>query len=93
MSAETKLWDPAERLDTPHAIAAYLEAVLEDGDPRLVSAALSDIARARGLDDVARAAGMSRDDLAKALTQERELPLAAFLTIARALGLKIQVAA
>ena len=45
MTVETKLWDPADRLTTPEAIAAYLEAVLEDGDPALIAAALGDVAR------------------------------------------------
>jgi probable addiction module antidote protein len=89
MSVETKLWDPVERLNTPQAIATCLEAVLEHGDARLVAAALGDIARARGLDEVARPAGLSRDRLAKSLTQEGELPL----SLARALGLKIRIAA
>lgn len=45
----TRPWDVAEHLETEEDMAAYLEAVLEDGDPALVAAALGDIARAKGV--------------------------------------------
>jgi probable addiction module antidote protein len=57
MTIETTAWDPAERLTSKEAIAAYLEAVFEEGDPALIAAALGDVARARGMTEVARAAG------------------------------------
>jgi probable addiction module antidote protein len=44
---ETRRWDAADHLVTAEAVAAYLEAVLEDGDPELIAAALNDVARAR----------------------------------------------
>ncbi len=47
---ETTLWDPVDRLTSPAAIRAYLEAAFEDGDPDLIAAAFDDVARARGLD-------------------------------------------
>jgi probable addiction module antidote protein len=56
MAIETTPWDPAERLTSPEAIAAYLEAVFEDGDPGRVAAALADVAKARGMAQVGRAA-------------------------------------
>jgi probable addiction module antidote protein len=93
MTLETTPWDPAERLTSPEAIAAYLEAVFEDGDPGLIAAALGDIARAKGMTDVARAAGVTRDALYKALTKDGDPRLSTFLGVAKALGLKIQVAA
>jgi probable addiction module antidote protein len=48
MALRTKRWDPAEHLDSEEAIVAYVDAALADGDPRLVAAALSDVARACG---------------------------------------------
>jgi len=51
---QTRPWDAAEHLETVEEMAAYLEAALEDGDPRLVTAALGDIARARGMAAIAR---------------------------------------
>ena len=55
---ETRLWDPAEHLETDEEIAAYLDAALEDGDPTLIVAVLGDIARARGMTQLARKGGV-----------------------------------
>jgi probable addiction module antidote protein len=55
---KTRPWDVAEHLETEADMAAYLEAVLEDGDPALVAAALGDIARAKGMSAIARKTGM-----------------------------------
>lgn len=93
MAIETKIWDPAERLTSPDAIAAYLEAVFEDGDPALIAAALGDIARAKGMTEIAKAAGVTRDTLYKSLTKDGDPRLSTFLGVTRALGLKIQLEA
>jgi probable addiction module antidote protein len=53
----TTIWDPATQLSTIEDVAAYLEAALQDGDPQLVAAALGDIARAKGISQIAREAG------------------------------------
>ena len=92
MTIETTIWDPAERLTTPEAIAAYLEAVFEEGDPALIAAALGDVARARGMTEVARAAGVTRDTLYKALSKDGDPRLSTLLGVTKALGLKIHVA-
>ena len=57
----TTIWDPATHLATGDDVAAYLESALQDGDPQLVAAALGDIARAKGMSQVARDAGLGRD--------------------------------
>ena len=63
---KTRAWDVAEHLETKEDMAAYLEAALEDGDPALVAAALGDIARAKGMADIAReAAGRLSDGQAR----------------------------
>jgi probable addiction module antidote protein len=93
MTIETTIWDPAERLTSPEAIAAYLEAVFEEGDPALIAAALGDVARARGMTEVARAAGVTRDTLYKALSKDGDPRLSTLLGVTKALGLKIHVAA
>ena len=59
----TTPWDPADHLHTEQDLAAYQEAALEDGDPTLVAAALGDIARAKGMTQVARDAGLGRESL------------------------------
>ncbi len=91
MALETKPWDPAERLTTPEAIAAYLEAVLEEDDASLLVAALGDIARAKGMTEVAKAAGVTRDALYKSLSEGGDPRLSTFLGVAKALGLRVQL--
>ena len=54
---KTRPWDPAERRETEEDIAAHLQAAFEEGDPSLVAAALGDIARAKGMAQIARAPG------------------------------------
>src|SRR4030066_933453 len=85
---KTRQWDVAEHLKTEEAMAAYLEAALEDGDPKLVSAALGDIARAKGMTQIARETGLGRESLYKALSPEGNPELATGLKVIRALGLR-----
>lgn len=74
-------------------MAAYLEAALEDGDPMLVTAALGDIARAKGMSELARATGLGRESLYKALSAEGNPEFATVLKVIRALGLKLHAEA
>ena len=60
---QTRPWDATEHLETDEDMAAYLEAALEEGDPALVAAALGDIARAKGMAQIAREAGLGRESL------------------------------
>ena len=90
---KTKPWDSAAYLKTDEDIAHYLEAVFEDGDPSLVAAALGDIARAKGMAQIAKAAGLGRESLYKALSPEGNPEFATVLKVMRALGLKLKVAA
>ena len=53
MTTMLKKWDPAEHLDSEEAAIAYIDAALDEADPQLIAAALSDIARARGRNDIA----------------------------------------
>lgn len=85
-------WDAADQLKTDEDIAHYLEAVFEDGDPALVTAALGDVARAKGMSQVARDAGLGRESLYKALSSDGNPEFATVLKVIRALGLKIKVA-
>jgi probable addiction module antidote protein len=88
-----KPWDSAAYLKTDEDIAHYLEAVFEDGDPSLVAAALGDVARAKGMAQIAKAAGLGRESLYKALSPEGNPEFATVLKVMRALGLKLKVAA
>jgi len=85
----TTRWDAAAHLDNEEAMAAYLEAALEDGDPTVVTAALGDIARAKGMTRVARKAGLGRESLYKALSPNGNPELATVLRVVQALGLKL----
>jgi len=89
----TTTWDAADYLKSDEDIAQYLEAVFEDGDPALVAAALGDVARAKGMSQVAREAGLGRESLYKALSSSGNPEFATVLKVIRALGLKIKLAA
>ena len=85
----TTPWDPADHLQTDEDMAAYLEAALEEGDPALVAAALGDIARAKGMAQVARDAGLGRESLYKALSPAGNPEFATILKVVAALGLQL----
>ncbi|MCC6328342.1 MAG: putative addiction module antidote protein [Acidobacteria bacterium] len=89
--AKTKLlpWDPAEHLETEQDMAIYLEAALEDGDPSLVAAALGDIARARGMTQLARETGLGRESLYKALSPNGNPEFSTIMKVVQALGLRL----
>ncbi|MFY9821446.1 MAG: addiction module antidote protein [Thermoanaerobaculia bacterium] len=89
---QTFPWDPAEHLETEEDMAIYLEAALEDNDPALVAAALGDIARAKGMTQVAREAGLGRESLYKALSPEGNPELATVLKVLKVLGLRLHAA-
>ncbi|PTW62048.1 putative addiction module antidote protein [Breoghania corrubedonensis] len=84
-------WDVQNRLNTPEDIAAYLEAVFEDGDPKLMTAALGDIAKSKGMANVAREAGVTREALYRALSKTGDPRLSTLLGVMKALGLEISV--
>jgi probable addiction module antidote protein len=84
-------YDVAEQLRTPREMAAYLDAWLEEApdDAAGIARALGDIARARGMTQVARDAGLSRESLYKALGKDGNPSFATILKVARALGVRL----
>lgn len=88
-------YDVAEHLRTPEEMAAYLEACLENanGDAAFIAKALGDIARAKGMSQVARDAGLSRESLYKALSGERSPGFDTILKVTQALGIKLHAQA
>jgi probable addiction module antidote protein len=90
---KTRRWDAAEHLKTNKDIAAYLEAALRDGDAAVITAALGDIARAKGMSRIARSAGLGRESLYKALSPDGRPEFATVLKVMRALGLTLHAAA
>ena len=91
----TTRYDVAEHLRTPEEMAAYLEVCLDeaDGDATFIAKALGDIARAKGMSQVARDAGLSRESLYKALSGERIPSFDTILKVLTALGLKLHAEA
>ena len=90
----TSRYDVAEHLRTPEEMAAYFEACLEEaeGDAAFIDKALGDIARAKGMSQVARDAGLSRESLYKALSGERSPDFETILKVVGALGLQLHAA-
>lgn len=88
-------WDSAEHLKTEEDIALYLDAMIEEseGDPASIVVALGSIARARGMTEIARKAGLGRESLYKALSSEGNPEFATVLKVIKALGLKIHIEA
>jgi probable addiction module antidote protein len=92
---KTTRYDVAEHLRTPEEMAAYLEASLEEanGDAAFIAKALGNIARAKGMAQVARDSGLSRESLYKALSGERSPSFDTILKVVQALGLKLHAQA
>ncbi|HCS39201.1 MAG TPA: putative addiction module antidote protein [Anaerolineaceae bacterium] len=87
---KTTLWDAVEHLETTEDMVAYLETALEDGDPALISAVLGDLARAKGMTEIAEKTGLGRTSLYKALSPEGHPEFETVLRVINALGLKLK---
>ncbi len=92
---KTTHYDVAEHLRTPEEMALYLDACIEesDGDAAFIAKALGDIARAQGMTQVAKNAGLSRESLYKSLSGERVPDFSTILKVTKALGLKLHTQA
>jgi probable addiction module antidote protein len=93
MAVGTKAWDAADHLDSPAAIAAYLEAAFEDGDPHLIAAAIGDVARARGMKALAEETGLSRESLYRALSEDGNPGLSTVIKVLHAFGVRLEAKA
>lgn len=91
MGIETTRWDITEFLDNDAAIAAYLDAVFEVGDPEEIRDALLHVAKARGMTELAQAAGITRPGLYKALGEKGNPSFATVAAVLNALGVKMNV--
>lgn len=85
----TTVFDPAEYLDSDEAVATYMSEALATGDAAFVAGALGVVTRARGMSDVARRAGLSRESLYRTLSVQGNPELATVLRVAGALGLQL----
>ncbi len=82
-------FDPAEHLGTEQAVAEYLTVILEDNDPALLAAALGDIARARGMTEIAKSSGLTREALYKALRPDAQPRFDTISRVCTALGVRL----
>jgi probable addiction module antidote protein len=90
MSAtKTEAWDPVKYLVSEADMAAYLAAALEEDDPAVFVAALGDVARAKGMTQIARETGLGRESLYKALSAEGNPEFATVMKVVRSLGLRL----
>ncbi len=91
MTIETKKWDIVDHLDSDEKIALFLEAVFEDGDPAVIAGAIGEVARARGMSQVAKDAGLSRENLYRALSEDGNPEFATILKVVRAIGYDLTI--
>ena len=87
--ADLKTFDVSDYLDSEEKIAEYLAVVLEDNDPTLLAAALGDVARARGMTQLARDTGLAREALYRPLCATGNPSYATIVNVMQALGLKL----
>jgi probable addiction module antidote protein len=88
----TTAFDASEYLDSPEAMSAYMDEALATDDPAFIAHALGTVARARGMTQIARETGLSRESLYKALSAEGNPEFGTVLRVMQALGLKLTVA-
>jgi probable addiction module antidote protein len=91
MKLETSPWEPTDNLNSAEAERAYLEAAFEDGDTALIATVIGEIARARGMAQIAREAGISREAMYKAFRREGNPTLETLAGVMKAMGMKLAV--
>jgi probable addiction module antidote protein len=84
-------FDASEYLRDEADIAAYLEAAAAEEDPRVLAAALGDVARARGMSELARKTGITREALYRSLSAEGNPELSTLTKVLRALGMRLTI--
>ena len=88
---QTTAYDSAQYLDSSEAISAYMEEALETEDPVFIAHALGTVARARGMSEIAKQTGLSRESLYKALSSEGNPQFGTVLRVMHALGLRFSI--
>jgi probable addiction module antidote protein len=89
MTTKVTSLEVSEYLNDEESIAAYLSAVIEEGDPKLLLAAISDVAKARGMSQIATDSGLGRESLYKALNPNAKPRFDTILRVLNSLGLQI----
>ncbi len=91
MGLKTLPFDPADHLETADDILFYLEAAMEGNDPKHIASALGDVARSKGMSEVARKSGLGRQALYTALSENGNPTLETLMAVLDALGLQLSV--
>ena len=91
MALKTYPFDPATHLETEEDILVYLEAAMEGNDPKHIAGALGDVARSKGMSALARKAGLGRQALYSALSENGNPTLETLTSVLDALGLELTV--
>ena len=91
MALKTLPFDPARHLETEDDILVYLEAAMEGNDPKHIAGALGDVARSKGMSEIARKAGLGRQALYVALSETGNPTLETLTSVLDALGLELTV--
>lgn len=89
MSEKLYPYDPAEALDSPEAIEVFLEDAFATGDATYIAKALGVVARAKGMGDVAKKTGLSREQLYRSFSDKGNPTLKTILAVMQALGLSM----
>ena len=88
---KTRPFDPATYLETEEDILYYLEAAMEGNDPKHIASALGDVARSKGMSEIARKSGVGRQALYSALSETGNPTLETLVGVLNALGLQLTV--
>lgn len=91
MALKVVPFDPARHLETEEDILYYLEAAMEGNDPRHIASAIGDVARSKGMSEIARKSGLGRQALYTALSEDGNPTLATLVAVLHALGLELTV--
>ncbi len=89
--ATTRRFDIADHLNTPEEIAAYLDAVLEEGDDKLLLVALRTVVKSRGFAKVAQGAGVRRETLYQSFSEDGNPRLSTLHSVLGQLGMRLSV--
>ncbi|WP_295527551.1 addiction module antidote protein [Novosphingobium sp. Chol11] len=91
MALEVFPFDPARHLETEEDILFYLEAAMEGNDPKHIASALGDVARSKGMSEIARKSGLGRQTLYSALSENGNPTLETLIAVLGALGLELTI--
>ena len=92
MKVTTKKWDASEYLDSPEMIHEYLKVALEEGDNELLMVAIGNVAKAKGMTEIAKQTNLSRQNLYKALSANSSPKFDTVKKVIEALGCKLSIA-